>query len=337
MQGSPWSGTSGVPGLGYSVPNHVNNTKSMKSWDESMKEGNEKATLSDKISKLFSFSRRKNDQLTNSSVSDAFFSVALPKVSVRRSVSSVAVSHRAKVITNSGDEKCQSLQKTNKNISIKRSVSLFKEFGSTEKQKEKKCFSESYLKAGIIQTCPGRVPILPLQLISEGKASENNTLQRRVGRCNESGLLKSQATQTEAEIIEEVKDEDDYDYAYSNFMSPAMLIRLVEELEQREKEEVVNIYEEIIPKERKIGRSKSLLSPMSQSRREHRLTEFEMEQEMNKANKDNYIHPQAVKKQLETEISENLCNKRKSREVKSVTFNVDDIKLTRSKSVNPTS
>ena len=68
-------------------------------------------------------------------------------------------------------------------------------------------------------------------------------------------------------------------------MSPAMLIRLVEELEQREKEEVANIYEEIIPKARKIGRSKSLFSPMSQGRREHRLTEFEMEQEMNKANK----------------------------------------------------
>ena len=64
-----------------------------------------------------------------------------------------------------------------------------------------------------------------------------------------------------------------------------MLIRLVEELEQREKEKDENIYEEIIPKARKIGRSKSLFSPMSQGRREHWLTVCEMEQEMNKANK----------------------------------------------------
>ena len=69
----------------------------------------------------------------------------------------------------------------------------------------------------------------------------------------------------------------------SNWISPAMLIRLVEELEQREKDE--NIYEEIIPKARKIGRSKSLFSPLSQGRREHRFTVCEMEQEMNKANK----------------------------------------------------
>ena len=54
-----------------------------------------------------------------------------------------------------------------------------------------------------------------------------------------------------------------------------MLITLVEKLERRKNEEVENIYEEIIPKERKIGRSKSLFFPMSQCRREHRFTEFE--------------------------------------------------------------
>merc|ERR1711892_152573 len=81
-------------------------------------------------------------------------------------------------------------------------------------------------------------------------------------------VLKSQATQTEKDIIEDKKDEEDYDYVYSNFISPAMLIKLVEQLEKTEDKKVENIYEEIIPMEKKIVRSNSLFFSISQGRRE---------------------------------------------------------------------
>ena len=137
-------------------------------------------------------------------------------------------------------------------------------------------------------------------------------------------------------------------------------MKLVDQLETTEEKKHDNIYEEIIPMEKKIVRSNSLFFSISPGRREqlqlHKFTGWDMEEEKNKMNKaekvqrmvqlrlitfflfqDNYIHPQAIKQQLEDKVKDNILTRRKSRESKSVTFNIEDRKLVRSKSVNPSS
>ena len=68
-----------------------------------------------------------------------------------------------------------------------------------------------------------------------------------------------------------------------------MLIKLVEQHEKTEDEKVENIYEEIIPSEKKVGRSNSLFFSISQGRREqmelYKFTGWSMEEEMNEMDK----------------------------------------------------
>ena len=68
-----------------------------------------------------------------------------------------------------------------------------------------------------------------------------------------------------------------------------MLIKLVEQHEKTEDEKVENIYEEIIPREKKVGRSNSFFFSISQGRREqmelYKFTGWNMEEDMNKMDK----------------------------------------------------
>ena len=68
-----------------------------------------------------------------------------------------------------------------------------------------------------------------------------------------------------------------------------MLIKLVEQHEKTEDEKVENIYEEIIPREKKIVRSNSMFFSISPGRREqmelHKFTGWNKEEEMNKVTK----------------------------------------------------
>ena len=59
-------------------------------------------------------------------------------------------------------------------------------------------------------------------------------------------------------------------------LTAASLIQLAEKLEERDKKRMENIYEEIAPKERRIRRSKSFLSPL-QGREEQRWSGMHME------------------------------------------------------------
>ena len=52
----------------------------------------------------------------------------------------------------------------------------------------------------------------------------------------------------------------------SNLISPALLIKLSEQLEKKNEGEE-NIYEEIIPKDRKLGRANSMFLSISECRR----------------------------------------------------------------------
>jgi len=257
MEGSTWSGISGVPGLGYSVPAYCNSYNTLHLWEEGSEKSSDKITMSDKIAKFFSFRRKKTDQPIASSLSSH---LTLPKVPVQGSASTVAVSNRAKVFPCSGDEKCQKLANINSKSNIKRSVSLFKERKCEVEQKKKKLCSEILNNSVFSNTCLKTVPLPPLQLPSERMSNSYSSFPPKEKITNKTNKvnLKSQATQTETDIIENIKDEDDNDYAYSNWISPPMLIKLVEQLELKEDKKVENVYEEIIPREKKIGRSNSL-------------------------------------------------------------------------------
>ena len=140
-----------------------------------------------------------------------------------------------------------------------------------------------------------------------------------------------------------------------------MLIKLSEQLEEKEDEDA-NIYEEIIPQERKIGRSNSMFFSISQGRRDqlemYRFAGWDLDLEMKRGDKvnkirrnwknclfsicypfqDNYIRPQTIKEELEKKIiKQNILCRRKIKENRNVTFADDDKKLQRSRSVNVTS
>ena len=129
-----------------------------------------------------------------------------------------------------------------------------------------------------------------------------------------------------------------------------MLIKMSEKLEEKNENEE-NIYEEIIPKNRKVGRSSSLFFSLSEGRRKQLLMnkfagwDLDLELVMgDSADKvggkdtdslltlsytfqNNYIRPQTVKEEFEKKIHEQNGSRTKSKEHRNVTFAFDDRKL----------
>jgi len=347
-----WQGVSGVPGLGCSVENCYKYSSALKLWEKESdelekKNEEEKVSISDKIVKFFSFRRKKNDQQTV--YSSKYSSVSLPKVSVRRSVSAVTTSNRTKVKHRSSDESSQNLIIPSSKSNIRRSVSLQREKKKEREREQETCVrknsvgSQKQLRRSetlnFVKNSPN-INFLNLSP-SDGKSTHQklfrSSLTKQPQDKNDT-LKKCQATQTD--ITDELKEEKDYYYVYSNSISPAMLIRLSENLEKDEE----NIYEEIIPGDREMTRYNSLFLSISQGRREqlemYRFLgwELDMEDKMDKMVKDNYIKPQAIKAELDKKIIQhnNSLRRKKTKENKNVTFAADDEKLQRTRSVNVT-
>ena len=152
-------------------------------------------------------------------------------------------------------------------------------------------------------------------------------------------------------------------FILSHFISPAMLIKLSGQLEEKNENEE-NIYEEIIPKDRKIGRANSLFPSISEVRKKQlKMNKFtgrgvDLKLPMGDSIADkvggkdtdclftilyifqnNYIMPQSVKEELEKKIHHpNNEYRKKSKEKKgNVTFAVDGKNLQRTKSVKENS
>jgi len=294
MQGCSihWHGVSGVPGLGCSVSNQYNNTALLRLWEEGEEEGNTKKSFSQKIAKFFSF--------RSSKVAEKISCV--PQTPVRRSLSAVTVSQRRKVQSSSADT--EDIHDKNK---IKRSVSLVK-VKNCKVENEKALAKESDF----------------YELISNDAAQARphfEGVQEDLRIYN-----KSQATQTD---IVTNNNNEDYDYVYSNWISPAMIIKLAEQLKDDDEDTTDNVYEEIVPKERNLGRSNSLLDMDRNQLLAKRLTDLDMEKEKNtltEEDEDNYIRPQTIKEEIVQKIQRSKRNK-------SVTFSDSDRKLHRSKSM----
>jgi len=313
-----WYGVSGVPGLGCSVSTHHRHSSLHRLWEEGAEDKRTKnQSFTGKIAKFFKSKSTKPAELITSD-SAMHCSESVSKMPVKRSLSAATASQRKKVLPSSDNENVNIITcKSN----IKRSVSLFKEKDCQVKKGNriifsKKSDSEIFSKQTLSKSES------PHQLKNEVCLSTFTTITKDLHTS------KSQATQTD--IITSKPDED-YDYVYSNWISPAMLIKLAEQLKvDDEDDNTDNVYEEIIPKERKVGRSNSLFN---QGRKEklsvNRMTEWKMED--GKFN-DNYIKPQAIKQVFATEIQ-----KQKNKASKNVTFRVGERKLRRSKSVSTNS
>jgi len=350
-----WQGVSGVPGLGCSVENCYKYSSALKLWEKESdelekKNEEEKVSISDKIVKFFSFRRKKNDQQTVSS--SKYSSVSLPKVSVRRSVSAVTTSNRTKVKHRSSDENSQNLIIPSSKSNIRRSVSLQREKKKEREREQETCVRKNSIeshkkllrRSETVNFEKNSPNVNFLRLPPNDQKSAHQKLfrssQTKQQQCKNDTLKKCQATQTD--ISDELKEEKDYDYVYSNSISPAMLIKLSENLEENEEGDE-NIYEEIIPEDREMTRYNSLFLSISQGRREqlemYRFLGWELDMEINNGDKmvkDNYIKPQAIKAELDKKIllQNTSLGRKKTKENKNVTFAADDGKLQRTKSVN---
>ena len=225
---------SGVPGLGCSVENCYKYSSVLKLWEEGSDEREEKITFSDKIVKFFSFRRKNNDQQTVSS--SKYSSVSLHKVSVRRSVSAVTTSNRTKVYPRSSDESCQNLIIPNSKSNIRRSFSLHKDKKKQIEREQRQCehsveshnlfFRRSEIIDFDKQTPIGNLDSLPLSSTSAGKSDYRKLLRSSstphqadklkvfdtINKERKDTIKKCQATQTD--IIDNLKDDEDYDYVY---------------------------------------------------------------------------------------------------------------------------
>jgi len=224
---------------------------------------------------------------------------SVPQKPVRRSLSAVTVSQRRKVFPCTGTE---DLDYKNK---IKRSVSLVK-VKNSKVENEKDFVRES-----------------ENEMICDYVAQNSEGTQADLKNNN-----KSQATQTDKVHN---NNNEDYDYVYSNWISPAMIIKLAEQLQDDCEEDADNIYEEINPKERNVGPSNCLLDMNRNQLLAKKLADLDIRQEKNTSideDEDNYIRPQTIKKEIEKKIQ-----KQKSKGSKNVTFNDSGRKLNRSKSL----
>jgi len=221
----------------------------------------------------------------------------------------------------------------NSKVSVKRSVS-YHERGRKEAKKQSLHRSGTVIvsnkppPSSISTTSSNKVPKNP-------KNSTNCVGKQRIeeGRGDKSGSnLSTIATQTE----------DHYDYAYSSLLTPAMMIKMNggDSNQGQEEEEAANIYEEIIPPD------KRLFYSISKGRREnlelYKFADWDLEEKLKepKTDKDNYIKPREIKSSLNKKSS---LRKLKTKEQRNVTFASDEdcervkTSLQRSKSVNVSS
>jgi len=249
-----WPGVSGVPGLGCSVHNSVQSSSLLKLWElENENNEKEKKSFTEKMMQMFSFRKKKPNQDHGSSTNPSS-SISLPKVSIRRSVS--ASSNRRKTTASSSER-----SKSN----ISRSVSL-----QVTKNKQ-------------TQETPSGTLIIPSTYQGSHLSTRTSLeLHKREQRSTKKNIDKKNTIQTsqytQTDIIEEERDEEVYDYVYSNFITPAMIIKLSDNVEEKEMEDTniyedrdtedTNIYEEIVPEEtKKMTNSNPLFLSISKGRR----------------------------------------------------------------------
>jgi len=295
-----WSGVCGVPGLGCSVKNKYSYVPALQLWEDhshhshhsknqskkdNIQPAGQSQNLGEKLVSLLGLKRRNTVRVPESRV------VSLPKVSVRRTVSSVTPK------TKSGQ------------------IPWGRMTGGAGSDSPVTT-SSSGLSLGF--TCENCVVSRPpvrrtvsyhRQKESGGDqslSSPHRRLQKEkvgvVGACtastNTETICQSRATQTEAEH---------YDYAYST--TPARP-RLTDEADGG------NIYEEIVPPHTR------LFLHISQARRDnlslYKFADWDLEDKLKpKTDKDNYIKPREIKSSLSKKSS---LRKIKTKEQRVVTF-----------------
>ena len=148
-------------------------------------------------------------------------------------------------------------------------------------------------------------------------------------------------------------------FILSNQISPVLLVKLSEHIEEKNEDEE-NIYEEINHINRNDERSSSLSLSLSEGRRKQlQINKFSgwdpdyervMGDSVDKVGgeetdcllifyftfQNNYIRPQSIKEELEKKIHQQNGSRKKSKENRNVTFADDGRKLLRSKSVKET-
>jgi len=306
MQGS-LAVVSGVPGLGSSVKNHHNNSSLLTLWDgggdKQRGDGGDdcgaggddcdagidgsldKPSVRTRLRKLFSFRIR----IKSDNPSCKYSTVQLPKVSVKRSSSVVSSLHRYR------ERLSQAALSEEKLHTSKTSDRT----GDTTPISHSSSYHPQYMKYQSShnqeQQCQERLPLSEDILHSCHELVCTHNGQECVGRCKRRNISK--ATQTETGELDAVSDDKEYDYVYSNFVSPAVAIHTEGEIEE-------NMYEEIVPKNRKVRRSKSLIFPTRHRTRNQP--------------EDNYMRPQDIKQNLFS-----LFHHHRRKESRNVRFDIE--------------
>jgi len=319
--GIGWSGVCGVPGLGCSVKNKYSYVPALQLWEDhshhshhsphshlginqskkdNIQAAGQSQNLGEKIVSLLGLKRRNTMKVPESRV------VSLPKVSVRRSVSSVSPKLKSGPIpcgrvtgaassdspdptsspsspsspsSLSQSSSCQNCVVGRRGPPVRRTVSYHHKKESPGDQslssQHRRLQKE---KVGLVAAC---------------------TASTNTETClSQKTICQSRATQTEA---------DHYDYAYST--TPARQ-RLTDDADGG------NIYEEIIPPHRR------LFFSISQGRRDHlslyKFADWDLEDKLKpKTDQDNYIKPREIKSSLSKKSS---LRKIKTKEQRVVTF-----------------
>jgi len=230
---------------------------------------------------------------------------------------------------------CQNCTNNSK-VSVKRSVS-YHERGRKEAKKQSLHRSGTVIVSTKMPPSSSTNPTTGINKVPKMPKNSTNCIgKQRIEqgeRLDKNGAnLSTIATQTE----------DHYDYAYSSMMTPAMMIKMTgtDAIDRHDDEEAGNIYEEIIPPD------KRLFYSISKGRREnlelYKFADWDLEEKLKepKTDKDNYIKPREIKSSLNKKSS---LRKLKTKEQRNVTFASDEdcdrvkTSLQRSKSVNVSS
>jgi len=305
--GIGWSGVCGVPGLGCSVKNKYSYVPALQLWEDhshhshhsknqskqdKFQPAGQSQNLGEKIVSLLGLKRRNTMKVPDSRDCRV---VSLPKVSVRRSVSSVSPKLKSGTIPCGRVTGPASSDSPDPSSSLKQSFTCQNCVVGRRGPPVRRTVSYHHKKES-----PGDQSLSsPHRRLQKEKVVAACTASTNTETClSQKTICQSRATQTEA---------DHYDYAYST--TPARQ-RLTDEADGG------NIYEEIIPPHRR------LFFSISQGRRDHlslyKFADWDLEDKLKpKTDQDNYIKPREIKSSLSKKSS---LRKIKTKEQRVVTF-----------------
>merc|ERR1719219_2493938 len=295
----------GLPGLGCSVKNKYSYVPALQLWEDhsqhshhrknqskkdNIQTAGQSQNLGEKIVSLLGLKRRNTMKVPDSRV------VSLPKVSVRRSVSSVTPKLKSGPIPCGRVTGAASSDSPDPTSSLKQSYPCQNCVVSRRGPPVRRTLSYHHKKES-----PGDQSLSShhRRLQKEKVGLTACTASTNTETClSQKTICQSRATQTEA---------DHYDYAYST--TPARP-RLTDDADGG------NIYEEIIPPHRR------LFFSISQGRRDHlslyKFADWDLEDKLKpKTDQDNYIKPREIKSSLSKKSS---LRKIKTKEQRVVTF-----------------